>query len=246
MYGMAIIWAGIMLLFTKNRSFIIKIIVFAGIIIAGFLIIYTGSRKGLIGLGFFSIALAWISIKKFGYTLFRKFALILLSLGVIYGVFMIIYTSPFFGRIETMFQGETSFDTRVYLLKEALNVWKSSFKNTTIGIGIDNFRFHNNMMTYSHSTVSEILVSTGIIGFVLYFTAIISIFVAYLKAYKITFPDNKTIILVIIAFLVLTLFFNATAVMFDDRLFLPLIGIISSYGVIINETSSIDNSYPDM
>ena len=236
MYGIAIIWTGMFLLFNEKKNILIKFIIIVGIIVAGFLIIYSGSRKGLIGLGFLTISMAWIFIKKHGYTLFRKFTLTVISLAVVSAIFIIIYTSPFFSRIETMFQGESSFDTRLYLLKEALYVWKSSLKNTIIGIGIDNFRFYNTMMTYSHSTVSEILVSTGIIGFILYFSCFIIIFSIFGNLYKILEQGEKIIILIIFVFLILVLFFNSAAVMYDDRLYLPLLGVISSYGLVLKSS----------
>ena len=235
LYCLAIIWTGFILLFMQSRNFFFNIIIFAGIILAGSIIIYSGSRKGLLGLGFFSIGLAWFLIKKYSYKILHKFFMLLVVLGSIFAVFYIIYTSPFFYRVQTMFLGESSYEVRVYLFTKAINLWTSSFKNLIIGVGTDNFRFYNDLQAYSHSSISETLVNSGIIGFGLYFASIFSIISIYINSFRKAFSDEKISITLVLIFILLFLFFNASSVMVSDNLFWPLIGIISSYGVIIKQ-----------
>lgn len=233
LYCLAIIWTGSILLFKRNHNFFLNILILAGIILAGFVIIYSGSRKGLLGLGFFSIGLAYFLIKEYGYTTLRKIFIILIVLGSIFTIFFIIYTSPFFYRVQTMFKGESSSEERIYLFNTAINLWSSSFRNLVIGIGVDNFHFYNDLKVYSHSTISETLVCTGIVGFGLYFAILLSIISTYLRALRKFLSDTKTSIIFVLIFLLLLLFFNASAVMLSDRLFWPMLGVISSYGLMI-------------
>lgn len=96
LYSLAIIWVGFMLMFIKNPNFIIKLIIIAGIILAGFVVVLSGSRKGLLGLGFMTVAIAWVPVKKFGSTYFRKTLIAIILLVLIWSVFLIIYKSPYF------------------------------------------------------------------------------------------------------------------------------------------------------
>ena len=237
LYGLAITWSGLMLLFTTKRNLIRTLLILMGLILAGIIVLYSGSRKGLIGLAFISIATVWIPIKKFGSTYFRKTLLAILLLGITCAIVIVIFRSPFSSRMQTMFQGDASTFNRVYLFKEAINVWLSSLKNTITGVGIGNFSFHNSLHTYSHSTVSETLVCTGIIGFGLYYIGFLSIFSSFINSLRFSKSEEKTNILLVIIFLFLILFFSLTAVMYNDRLFWPLLGIISSYGITLKKNN---------
>lgn len=116
-----------------------------------------------------------------------------------------------------------------------MNVWGSSLKNMIVGVGTDNYRFFNSLNDYSHSTISETLVCTGIIGFGLYFSSFFSIIAGYIKQIRFSNADTKIIIILVLIFLLSFLFFSVTAVMYDDRLFWPLLGMICSYSLAIKE-----------
>jgi O-antigen ligase len=245
LFCIAIIWAGITLLFIKKHNFIVRLAIIMGLILACFVIVYSGSRKGLIGLGFFSITIAWFSIKKFGYTFFRKLIVVSIALGTLFVILYMIYTSPFFNRVSGTLQGDASSAARLYLFKEAISLWHSSVKNLLIGIGINNFQFYNNLNTYSHSTISETLVCTGIVGFALFYLSFFSVFSAYFKVPKNENLDLKINMNLLLIFIIVVLFFSSTAVMYDDKFFLPLLAMISSYvnlikKNILNNEESLD------
>ena len=235
LYYLGIIWTGSILLFRRNINFFLNILIVSGILLAGVVIIYSGSRKGLLGLGFFSIGLAYFLIKEYAYTTLRKLFILIVVIGTIFTIFFIIYSSPFYYRVQTMLQGESSFEERIYLFSRAIYTWCSSFRNLVMGVGVDNFQFYNDLKVYSHSTVSETLACTGIVGFGLYFAVLFSIISTYFKASRIYFSNTISTIIFVLIFLALLLFFNMTAVMISDRLFWPLLGAISSYGLIINK-----------
>lgn len=237
LYGIAIIWSGLMLLFSNKQNLIRVLVILTGLILAVLIVLFSGSKKGLIGLAFISIAIIWISIKMFGSNYFRKMLIAILVFCVTSAIILVIIKSPFFSRMQAMFQGDASTFNRVYLFKQAINVWLSSLTNVIAGVGIGKFSFHNSLHTYSHSTVSETLVCTGLVGFGFYFFGFLSVFSNFFNALKFSKSENKTNILLVIIFLFLVLFFSLSAVIYSDKLFWPLLGIISSYGIAIKKTN---------
>lgn len=89
--------------------------------------------------------------------------------------------STYWFRMESMFSAargdlgdvDTSLVERAHLYKRAGDI---ALQNPVLGIGLDNFRAQPRFPgagpigTYSHSNYAEVLVSTGIVGFVLYFS----------------------------------------------------------------------------
>ncbi len=236
LYCLGIIWVGFTLLLTGNFPVILRPLIIAGILLSVVIVIYSGSNKGLLGMGFFSAAVAWIMIQRYRFTRFKKFVFALVILGGTALIVNFIVTSPFFFRVQTMFTGDNeSSVTRVFLFSEAIKVWSSSLKNILIGIGFDNFRFYNQLRDYSHSTITETLACTGLIGFVLYFSSFLCLFLTYLRSFNKQISGLKTTVILVFCFLCLILFFNSAAVMLDDRLFWPLLGVISGYGVVLGK-----------
>jgi O-antigen ligase len=232
-YCLAIIWIGILLFFYKYRNILIRIMIIGGITIATIIIIYSGSRKGIIGLGFLSFFFGWIIIRKSKNSRLNRISTIVSVIVILYFILNAIFKSPFYNRIPELFQGDTSTITRWSLFIEALNIWTSSFKNLIIGIGLNNFQFFSSTKDYSHSTISETLVCTGIVGFALYYTSLFMIFYDYYKILPNSNQDFRAFIKTVFIFLFLILFFSLSAVIYSDRLLLPLIGMISSFGTIL-------------
>jgi hypothetical protein len=235
LYSLGIIWAGFILLFIRHIPAVFRFIIYTGIGIGYVIILYTGSNKGLLGIIFLTIIIAWILVRRYGSTRSGKAIIALLVIGGIYIILGIIFNSPFFFRVQTMFSGENdSAIKRVFIFLEAISVWTSSIKNLLVGVGLDNFRFYSLLNDYSHSTISESLACTGLVGFGLYFSSFLSIFSTYLSVFRKYMSDSRNIIILIFSFLILELFFNSAAVMYSDRLFWPLLGVISAFGVFIN------------
>lgn len=235
LYCLAVFWAGFTWLFYVRGKSLLKIIIIPGLLLALLVTLYSGSRKGLLGLGLISVGVAWVTLKLFGTTHFRRVLIGLCILAAMAFLFKFLYHSPFFYRLQGMFEGESSSNVRSELFRQAIAIWSGSLKNLVMGIGINNFKFYNDYFAYSHSTISETLVSTGIIGFVLYFAGFLVSFADYHKLYKMHNSNYQTVVLLNLFMLFLTLFFNSTAVMFDDRLFMPFLGIISAFGLILKK-----------
>lgn len=232
-YFLAVLWSGSVVLLYGKFGMKFNLIIITGLFIAAIVIIYTGSRKGLIGLVLFALVMSWIILKKLGTTYFRRILLGLGLLLLLFILFRFLYTSPYFYRLQGLFEGETSVNERSDLFKQAISIWTSSLKNLFCGIGINNFMFYNEYFAYSHSTVSETLVSTGLIGFALYFTGLFAAFSKFIGLYMTKNYTDKNQMIIFIFMLIITLFINTTAVMYDDRLYIPLLGIIGSYGLFL-------------
>lgn len=242
LYAITVIWSGFTLLVIRKNSLLMTLIILFGILLAGFLIVYAGSKKGYLGLAMFAIFAAWILLSRSGRIRFNRVQVTAFVLIILVGVIYLIYTSPFFFRIQTMFGGQFSTQARLYLFKEALNVWSGSVKNFIMGVGIGNFMFYNSLHAYSHSTIAETLVCTGIIGFSLYFASMASIFFLYVRTLRVVPSDQRVQIWLVFIILLLIIFFNSAAVLFADRIFWPLLGIISARGVTLNQTTKLHDT----
>ncbi len=238
LYAISIIWSGIVLIMSKKQGLLMKIFVATGMILGFVLVIYSGSRKGMLGIAILTLSSSYLMFRFYGKSVLAKAVLALLAFVGIIGMAYFLYTSPFFDRMESTIS-EGKYDTRVYLFREAINVWNSSPRNFLIGIGLGNFIFYNTWNLYSHSTLSETLVSTGLIGFIIYFSSIFSVIWLYLKVYRKKSGVNRIIAQLMMVFLLLILLFNTFAVMITNRLFWPMISLIFAYGI------TLKNEDPD-
>lgn len=168
-----------LLVFEKNRLTISGLVVnLAGILLFGFQIIFlTGSRKGIF---VFSIIIFLSSL----YLLRRQANIIkFFSLGggilLVVGLWQAIHLSPHFRRVEAAFlfatgrdTGDGSISARLALTNDALGLWS---KKPFFGWGADQFRYISDFGRYSHNNYSELLVTVGIVGFILFYSMYIYI-----------------------------------------------------------------------
>lgn len=238
-YSMAIIWAAFTIAITIRVHKIVLFILILGVLIASFIIFYSGSRKGIIGLIVLASSLVWVLNRRFGSTFLRRAIITLLSFLALFLLFhLIIYNSPFLNRYLNMISGtDSSFQTRKFLIIEAISVWSYSLKNMLLGIGISNFRYYNDLQLFSHSTITETLVCSGLIGFVLYFSSFGSIFVSSFEAYKVISQREKIQVILIFVFLIMLFLFSMASVLLSDRLFWPLLGVISAHVINLKNNS---------
>ncbi|MBN1183244.1 MAG: hypothetical protein JXB49_13210 [Bacteroidales bacterium] len=230
LYSIAIIWVGLTITVTIKIPKVAFVILILGILIAFSIVLYSGSRKGLIGIILIAISLIWIINRKYGRTNLRSiFILLALSVGLFF-LLRLIYNSLFFYRVINTISGDDTY-TRNNMFNQAIIIWSKSLKNTLMGIGIGNFKYYYIYPSYSHSTISETLVCSGLIGFGLYFISLGSVFIQSYKTYKVTIQQEKIQVLLIFIFISLVFMFNIGAVLHNDRLFWPLIGIISAHSI---------------
>jgi O-antigen ligase len=163
-------------LWERTASRFVKLAMIGTIPVFSFFLLYTGSRKMLIG-AILLIALWVLTMGKSGVgrgrKLFSKFLLVLAIAGAIAIAASLWEDSPMgrrFGTIESGFDGRASLYARS---------WALFLENPIAGVGL----FNQTVVMYSqvHSDFMDVLVSTGLIGAVLYFSIYL---VALRRAWK--------------------------------------------------------------
>ena len=166
-----------------DKKFYLKAIYLASTPLLIYMVAGTGSRKAILGVILFLLLFVVMrfrnSIKERPYT---ALATALLLVVIIFGIGSYFTTTEHFDRIEVLFNAAKSGDikkaggsayNRLKMYEAGLEMLAES---PAIGFGLDNYRvkfpeyIKVGGTTYSHSNFIEILVGTGIIGGMLYFS----------------------------------------------------------------------------
>lgn len=242
MYALSILWSGITLLFSTGTKIFIKILTVLTVAVALWIIVYSGSKKGLIGVVLFAVFTGWLFIQENKHSFWKTLLASILALALISLTLYYVYNSPFFDRMQNMVSGDPhSTAHRIYLINTAIETWLEGGKTFLAGVGNGNFKDMNILGKYSHSTITETLVASGIIGFLLYFGSLFFLIRQFNHLRKITLGSRhfSTVFFCLILIL-LFLFFNSAAVMYDSRDFWPLMGVMSSYGMYISRLNEVN------
>jgi O-antigen ligase len=231
LYGVSVIWAICYLIFQSDLTKLRKIFLATLLPFAFQLVLISGSRKAYVGICVLAIFLYYVSIKKFDKNIiFKVVSAAALGIGFFF-VFQVFSNSVFYFRFEKLLSGDKeSVEDRSQLMTKAIDVWED---HPLFGVGFDSFRYHNNDEMPSHSSVTETLVSTGIIGFLLYFSALVAIFILFYNANRrkslIRDPVLKRDIQFYLVFLLLFIFFNTSAILYNSREMWPILGLLYVY-----------------
>ena len=158
---------------------------------AALILAISGSRKGLIilvgGILCLIVLHTWRKehsirsiLKIFGW-------LLVISLG-----FAFVLNLPAFGVVKdrlinvfTLLSGDTDVDKSLLSRSNFIKVGISIFKDhPLLGVGIDNARLFNYRNVYLHNNFVEMLADGGLIGFGIYYSMYIYLFVGYIKNRK--------------------------------------------------------------
>ena len=93
--------------------------------------------------------------------------------------------------------GDMSTIDRMRFAQIAIDVFKS---HPLVGVGLDNYRFYNSMLYYSHNNYLELAADLGIIGVFIYYLLPIKVLISCLFVNKL---KNRNIILVFVILLVI-------------------------------------------
>lgn len=215
------------------------------------MLLQTGSRKAILGL--------FIVVTLFVYFKFREHikrnvsaALLMLVVAVSAvagGLYYLKDTSHFY-RIQRVIDAFESKDIssagesergRLELYAKGLEV---AMDNPVIGVGLDNFRrvdsgnvFSSDIGTYSHSNYIEVLVSTGIIGFVLYYSVYGLLLFRIYKLRKRNFSnrDKTSLIMVGSIFSMYILYDFAMVSYYEKVSWLIMALVLSVVGILENK-----------
>jgi O-antigen ligase len=231
-FSLTVIWASILLLLHSRKGFLRGVWLLVPIAISLMIIYYSGSKKGLIGLGLFVLFLGRLMYTRQQSSVYKKGLVVLVSFALILVVGYFIYVSPFFFRLEQLLYGGSGGDiNRVYLARDAINIWLRDWKTFFIGVGYDNFRFVSDLQSNSHATPLELLACNGIIGFSLFMGFFFLLFRKFIRLYrKANDPETKRIFFSIIIFLSIYTFFMLAHVLHVSRELLPIMGCLAAFG----------------
>jgi O-antigen ligase len=232
-FSLTILWAGVVLM--KRSSFrTASVIAYAPpMALASLILYYTGSKKGLMGLALLAVFTGRLLYIRRKPTLAKKSLISLVSLALIGVVGYVIYTSPFFFRIEQLFGGVTNASdmNRLILAKEAVEVWLTNARSFFIGVGYDQFWKFSSFASYAHSTPLELLASNGLIGLALFLGFLGLLLRRFIRLYMRTAEAYlRSEYFGILIFLFIFAFFMLFAVLFDSRELLPILGCLAAFG----------------
>ena len=162
---------GLLFFFEKQGSLLRRGVIASLIVLLMFGILASGSRKAFVGFVFLMLAWWWFCFKDEVFRRPQYLLLLILVAGLI--VFSIEYMleNTFMGRrfqrdfVEKQEQLEEH--KRIGLYEEGFELIK---QNPVVGVGLGNFKYRSFYHAMSHSDYIEVAVSTGLVGFVLYFS----------------------------------------------------------------------------
>lgn len=237
-YAVTVSWLGVVLLLTLRAVSARFLGLFAipfGVTVA----LWTQSRKAILAIPL-SVATALIlsaATRPNDRSLLRwiREHMAIGVAGVVLGVMatFLVWYSPYGTRVRDLLSGKTddSAVKRADMGVAGIQLW---MRSPVLGAGLEQFRAHDGG-SYSHSTPVEILVSTGLIGFALYFGSLLLLGKQSLLLAHRARGTHLASLAVIVAMLAgIFTFFNLFAVMYGDRLLWPLLGAFS--GVVYGQS----------
>jgi O-antigen ligase len=206
MFGLALLVSiiyGIYAVLTAKSQFY-RIISLGMLLIFFYTLIQTGSRKAILCVfvigGGFAVFYVWnLAKRNLGAALVSLFIMIFLTATA----FTQLTSSKHYHRFERIFESFQADDNRSLGESEKgrlalLAVGRdTALSNPLIGVGLDNFRFLDSKQatgyigTYSHSNFIEIAVSTGLIGFTIYYLAFGILFLSCYRRLKYSGTSNE-------------------------------------------------------
>lgn len=177
------------LYFWDRGKLMTKVIILGLLAFFLYYISISGSRKSLVS--FAVVIMSWIFFSfKLKKQISYFFAIFLI--GAIAGSYLytLLEDTAVFVRFSQLEDNTGGTDIRKSLYAEAFEVFKSS---PVVGVGLNNFREYSYSGLYAHSNYMELLADTGIIGFVLFFTLYLRIWLNSNKLNKL--HDNKESVL---------------------------------------------------
>lgn len=164
-----------------------------------------------------------LSISKYGVKkIYKGIIVSIISLFVGFFLIQLPIFSTIYKRLESFIQGTSSSDSfRYKLISDGIDLL---IDNPLFGYGLNNYRLFNFEQYYSHNNFIELLVSLGIIGFVLFycifFKSIIDLFNIRNKLEKMH--------IIMIFYIVATLVFGYAMVQFYSKSIWIVLGIVLS------------------
>lgn len=213
-----------LMLFQKNRIYIISLILFI------FILFCTGSRRGLISMLFGTAGLFYFN-KKVNKTNITKLILVLIitSIALLF-LLRLDFFSSMNDRLTNLIFGindknqlSTSDEERFLMIKKAIQMFK---EKPILGHGAGAFKAISGFDIYSHNNYVELLSNYGIIGFCLFYGFIFKILIT---AYSWIRNRKDVFAIFIVVFIVVRLISDIGNVSYYDKFLYVIFGVTISY-----------------
>ncbi len=190
LYGLALILGilGCIYLFNLYKNVLVRLSVLSVAFFFMYMLLETGSRKAMAGVFLLIIVLIYSRFKEYiSRNILMAVAVLVVGASVLATSFYFLQESTYYHRIERIVNAVESNDAsiagasergRLELYKKGIEV---AMSHPALGVGLDNFRlvttnsFGASVGTYAHSNLISVLVSTGVTGFVIYYSIYISL-----------------------------------------------------------------------
>ena len=208
---------------TKQRKLFEKIIYIASAVFFVFVALFTGSRKALLMIMALLVIFYWLKAKK------HRILIFILACGVAVALYYLVMTvEPLYNvlgsRMEELVKGvfgggttEGSFNVREKMAQLGINwFWEKPF----FGYGLGNYSMLYGALTgkytYSHNNFVEMLVSGGLVGFIIYYSIYAFIFIKLLKS---IFIKRDVLSIVLFSINIIALILQVGLVSYSSTLF---------------------------
>lgn len=237
--AIAMVMAGMLIWFRSELFSIYELIL--GIVIGAYGVYVSASRKGFI---LFCLFLFLFLIVFFHDYKKNKILCFIVILMIAFGVYHMANNVPFYLNkikvIDRITNGTFKYgyrinDPRVNLFWKGLEAWQ---ERPFLGYGLFQFRYITNERWYSHNNFIELLVSGGIVAFLLYYS--LHAFIGLMLYRLDKFSRFKGFLL-----LFSLLFIDTVTVSFTERISNLILVILLIYSVPLNKIQTIHNVFLD-
>lgn len=182
-YSMLLMLFCIFYFWGVNRSWLKCFILSVLVLLAMYGIVYSGSRKGFLGAIVF-LFLWWLFCisKKISKNKFKTTIGLIFLLLVIYCIFDYMLANTFMG-IRFTHMREHGTQSRIQMYVDGLEMIR---EHPIFGVGLDNYRVRSSSWSFSHSEYIEVASTTGIVGFIIYFSIYIVLWRRLRRTQKMT------------------------------------------------------------
>ena len=232
--GVISFWSLIALFLVNKRKMTRLLCIGMGALVY-FMVLYTGSRKGLIGLPMLIGLVYYFVIRKMKLRKLEQIGVHIAFCALLLVVIAGIFQTEYIDRIKnlTAIYSESSSSRRYDM---GLAGWKMFKDYPVVGVGYDQFKVHAReygapSWSYAHSTLVEMFADLGFIGGVLYFGFYYLIYgrtAATLNDPVFSEEDEFRMIWLglIKSLLIVLLFINLTAVVHADKVIVPILFLL--------------------
>ena len=238
-----------------SRSAAIKVFCLASVPFILYLIGETGSRKGIIAVVLFGVLTMVLHYKYIiNKSVVMGISIILMFIALVVISSYYISQSKHMYRLESVFltlesgnisKADKSFKDRLKLYDYG---WKMAVEHPVLGMGLDNFRvvmagnFNASKGVYSHSNMIELLASTGFVGFAIYYSIYVSIFIKLIninrKYWKLWTDEKRELYITTFALLLIYVIYDFAMVSYQGKLsWIILSSIIISTTILSERTT---------